>query len=355
LINSCVCGAERDDLEWRESAEAFAEKSTADLFHHGFMRECLLAIRFLAALLHFPDNERAAYNLKRSLELCPNFLFSLVELAIIERGLDRTAMLNKLAELPDRWDWRYKLAAAQLGFQIGSPLSNSTGAICLRGQVDDNIASIVRLNLALNPGLKVFVATWDTSPKHILEELSGSGAVVLTESDPAYAGGSNKNRQIKLARACLHAAAQSNAQFVLLGRTDFALFKLELFSQLVKLLNQFPAAPGPLKQRIVISDVYTRKFHLWHPSDLLMFGTTDDLIEYWNAPFTTPDNPGLYPTEIYLASQFCERHKLPLNSEFQASREFLRDFCDSTCLPALWSLARSPIGRSAHGHSRPCA
>ncbi len=57
-----------------------------------------------------------------------------------------------------------------------------------------------------------------------------------------------------------------------------------------------------------------------------MFGTTDDLIEYWNAPFTTPENPGIYPTEIYLASQFCERHNLPLNSEFHASREFLRNF-----------------------------
>src|ERR1700719_1035636 len=37
------------------------------------------------------------------------------------------------------------------------------------------------------------------------------------------------------------------------------------------------------------------------------------------------------------------------------SRSPIRATCGSTGSPALWSLAKSPIGRSARGRSRPCA
>jgi hypothetical protein len=76
---------------------------------------------------------------------------------------------------------------------------------------------------------------------------------------------------------------------VLLVRTDIALFRPEILRNLESTYQSFPVAPGEASGRLIISDIFTRRFLPFHVSDLLTYGAIPDLMRLWSAPYEVGD------------------------------------------------------------------
>ena len=200
-----------------------------------------------------------------------------------------------------RNDWRYRLAASQVGLPAGAagPQVKST-AICIRGLATPATPAVVRLIRALNPGAQLFVATWDHTPAPILDAIAQS-AELIVESEPPKAGSQNKNRQIKLAVASLAAAARAGCNYALLTRTDIALFRPGLAAALAELHRRYPIRANYLTGRLIVPDIFTRKYMPYRPSDLMTFGYLEDVWRYWNVSFDLSD------AEIETEQYLCDR------------------------------------------------
>lgn len=286
--------------------------------------ECLLLSYFMLGT-YFRDEEDGLRYFKQSIEIDPYFSPSQIELAAIDRGLKIEALFAELGfDLP-RLEWKYRLAAASMGITIGSSKSlPKSCAICIRGIVLPETISIIRILKSLSPGVPVFLSTWSNLSEDLRGVLAEDCTLIL-EDDVEYPGPSNVNRQIALAKSCLRSAQKSGAETVLLMRTDVAIFKENIISSMQNVLSRYPSAPG-MSGRLIIPEIYTRKYHLFHPSDMFMFGYADDVARFWfQKPCTPTDTP--LPPEMYLSTQFISGITgRPVDWNKDASLAYLRDY-----------------------------
>lgn len=140
------------------------------------------------------------------------------------------------------------------------------------------------------PGSLLLVSTWKDEDPVLLRELEEAGAKVLLNEPPPFPGPTNLNFQMRSTLTGIEAARATGHEFVLKTRTDTRMYASDISDYLISLHRQFPALQGTgQKGRLLVLDFATRKFLPHHPSDILMFGRTDDMHEYWNSPFC--DNP----------------------------------------------------------------
>ena len=109
------------------------------------------------------------------------------------------------------------------------------------------------------------------------------------------------------------------ARTILKTRTDLAILGESVFEQGERWLQNFDPARARrvgLQNRLIVPSSYTRKYLLYHPSDLAMLGAAEDMAQYWSAPLdprsgelltvAAPDsamaavNLAGHPTESYL-------------------------------------------------------
>jgi len=159
------------------------------------------------------------------------------------------------------------------------------------------------------PDSRIIVSVWDTTDPALVAAMEPYADRILLQPDPKVAGHRNINRQIANAYGALHEAERMGAKTALLVRTDFLIFRPRLIEQLTRLAKQGRKTEdrgGPL----VVPDAFTRKWIPLHPSDMIMFGRTEDLLEFWGAAWqfdSTPDQQHDAPPEIYLTRAFLER------------------------------------------------
>ncbi len=155
------------------------------------------------------------------------------------------------------------------------------------------------------PGAEVILSTWEGSD---VTGLLYDRLVTSADPGPAVAlldGGclpTNVNRQIVSTRAGL---ALAEHPFALKFRTDVEL----LHAGFLDFFHRYPARAAEwqiFSERLVILDHFSRNpargfTRLFHPSDMLAFGRTDDLRRLWSLPLaSTPvrdSNPSA-PSEI---------------------------------------------------------
>ena len=76
--------------------------------------------------------------------------------------------------------------------------------------------------------------------------------------------------------------------------------------------------------RLIVPDIFTRRFMPFHVSDILSFGTLPDLMLQWGAPFAGPDDQ--IATEQYLHWTLYGALGLPAaEPDLLTYRPFLRD------------------------------
>lgn len=307
---------------WLMEAEAALARRQGSLASGEVEREAAVVAHHLCGLMRGDAPDLAAAHFSAALALAPDFLPAQVELEILRNRRPRQALFAALGAPPPREDWRYLLAASELGLDIGrGGPAQRAAAICLRGLCTPQTPALVRLYRALNPEARIIVATWEQTSAQILEAL-GSLAEVVLVPDTDSPGVQNRNRQILLAQAALGAAQRAGLSYALLARADIALFQPDVLSQLLGLLRGLPVGPGRLLHRIVVPDLFTRRFMPFHISDIMSFGAVADLMLQWATPLGN-ERPGI-PTEQYVHWSMSERMRAgPVEPDMDNYRAFL--------------------------------
>jgi len=171
------------------------------------------------------------------------------------------------------------------------------------------------------PGSLLIVSTWRDEDASLLVQLEQAGAQIVLSEQPPFPGPSHVNYQIRSTQAGITAAREAGHEYVLKTRTDTRIYASDVSDYLISLCRQFPVPQGLGPQsRLVVLDLATRRFIPHHPSDILMFGRTGDMWDYWNTPFCEQPREALRPPcksfgdllqtvipEVYLCGQYLQR------------------------------------------------
>ncbi|MEZ5290585.1 MAG: WavE lipopolysaccharide synthesis family protein [Vicinamibacterales bacterium] len=232
-------------------------------------------------------------------------------------------------------------------------------AIVVQGPVVPyTTAYVVRAMSARHPEAQIVLSTWDDTPREALEAVAPWTDDVVLGPRPSNPGIQNRNLQIASTRAGIARAIARGARTVLKTRTDLAVLQPEVFRQArwwCARLDQAPARRLGQRGRLVVPSSYTRKYMLYHPSDLVMLGAAEDLERYWSAPLDERagsllaaewlDQPLAQvnlagnPTESYLGLAFCRTLGRPIAGTLDDSWAFYRDsfaVVDHAWLDLLW-------------------
>ena len=258
------------------------------------------------------------------------------------------------ASVREKLSWSETIAA-----QPVSRWPSAMNTIVVQGAVTKGVtAQVLRILAALNPGNLVLLSTWtDTNPQ-LLAEASAVADEVVTSPRPSIAGVQNRNLQIVSTRAGVDRAIKLGARTILKTRTDLAILGESVFEQGERWLQNFDATRARragLQNRLIVPSSYTRKYLLYHPSDLAMLGAAADMAQYWSAPLdprsgdlltvASPDstmtavNLAGHPTESYLGLEFCRALGRPVAGTLVDSWAFYRDFfavVDNDWFDLLW-------------------
>ena len=295
------------------------------------MREGVGLTYFHIGMAFLPDRTRAFEWLNRALEAIPDLLPAMVERDFILRDLDRNATMHALGEELPHMAWRYELAASELGLPSrGASPPRPDGlriGIAIRGKADARTPALMRWYRWAIGERPLSICTWDDTDPTIVAELRAVCDEVILIPDPEDPGFQNRARQIGLAQAAL-AANADRCDLILMTRTDIVLFRPQLLDALEILWQQYPIADSRLRGRLIVPDVYTRRYMTDHPSDMIMFGHIEDMQRYW-APSPFGKEQHKVFLEQYLSRNFrmelgihSDRHNLP-PSEYMG---YLRDY-----------------------------
>jgi hypothetical protein len=213
-----------------------------------------------------------------------------------------------------------------------SPTASQIG-IVIQGKLltdDDFTRQTVIYYRQMFPNCPLFVSTWNDEDQTLVASLEAAGATVLLSEPPPCKGPSHLNYQICSTFAGLRAADKAGCEYVLKTRTDTRIYATNVADFLVGLIDQFPVS-GTQEQRgrLAILDCATRLFIPHHPSDILMFGYTADMLSFW-------DTPLILQPEIAKRSRFSNFGEI-INSlipEVYLCQQYLRRIGYS-CEPAL--------------------
>jgi WavE lipopolysaccharide synthesis len=249
-------------------------------------------------------------------------------------------------------------AEARAG-QSGHRWPSAMNTVVVQGAVTEGVtAHVLRILTALNPGNLVLLSTWNDTHPDLLAEAAAIADQVVTSPPPLVAGVQNRNRQIVSTRAGIARAIELGARSILKTRTDLAILGESVFEQAERWLQNFDATKARrfgLQNRLVVPSSYTRKYLLYHPSDLAMLGAAEDMVKYWSAPLDPRSGELLavaspasamaavnlagHPTESYLGLQFCRTIGRPVAGTLVDSWAFYRDLfavVDNDWFDLLW-------------------
>ncbi|MEQ1869987.1 MAG: WavE lipopolysaccharide synthesis family protein [Vicinamibacterales bacterium] len=232
-------------------------------------------------------------------------------------------------------------------------------SIVVQGPVWPSVTEqVLRVFTALNPDDAVVLSTWEDTDLDLLTAVGAVADDVVLSPRPRAAGVQNRNAQIVSTSAGIHRAIEAGASSILKTRTDLALVVPTVFdraSSWLATVESSAARAAGLRERIIVPSSFTRKFLLYHPSDLVMLGAADDLRRYWSAPLDARTGELLSPqwidrplsavnmegnpTESYLGLQFCRTLGRSASGSVRDSWHFYRDFfavVDNDWLEMLW-------------------
>jgi hypothetical protein len=255
---------------------------------------------------------------------------------------------------------REKLAWAEtIANQRKNRWPSAMNAIVVQGAVTKGVtAHVLRILTALNPDNLVLLSTWDDTDAELLAEVASIADEVVTSTPPAIAGVQNRNRQIVSTRAGIERAIDLGARTIVKTRTDLAILGESVFEQAERWLQNFDASRARrlgLQNRLIVPSSYTRKYLLYHPSDLVMLGAAEDMAQFWSAPLDPRSGELLsvasldsamaavnlagHPAESYLGLQFCRTLERVVAGTLVDSWAFYRDLfavVDNDWFDLLW-------------------
>jgi hypothetical protein len=218
-------------------------------------------------------------------------------------------------------------------------------AIVVQGPVIPGITrQVLGAMSSLHPNAMIVLSTWRDSPVALLDEVAPFVDELVVSELPQPRGIQNRNCQIVTTQAGVARAIGCGARTILKTRTDLAVMASQLFERAASWqasLDIRRARALGLSGRLIVPSNFTRKFLLYHPSDLVMLGGAHDLAEYWSAPLDARTGSLLSPewmqlslqqlvmtgnpAESYLGTAFCRRIGWPVAATVRDSWSFYRD------------------------------
>lgn len=171
--------------------------------------------------------------------------------------------------------------------------------IIIQGQVlltDDFTLNNVKYYKKMYPYASIIVSTWDTTDDKVCEILKKVGAIVVLSRDPDITGIGNVNRQLVTTNAGIKKCKELGLPYILKTRTDQRICKLYFLEYFLSLINTFSSnadSIGLLQERRIVAFQATVGSSMFIPymlSDMLFFGTTQDIEEYFSFPFSDVDH-----------------------------------------------------------------
>lgn len=235
----------------------------------------------------------------------------------------------------------------------------SRDAIVVQGPVvPDMTVRVLRALSALHASNRIVLSSWTGTDAALLDEVRDYVDEVVLSDAPATAGVQNRNYQIVSTRAGIARAMAGGATTILKTRTDMAVLAPAIFDQarwwLARTGSDASRANG-LSGRLLVPASYTRKYLLYHPSDMVMLGAADDMARFWSAPLDPREGDLLAsgwlqqplasvnlagnPAESYLGLAFCRALGRPVEGSLRDSWAFYRDLfavVDNDWFDLLW-------------------
>lgn len=256
---------------------------------------------------------------------------------------------------------RAKLAWTELLQPNARPrrMTRTHDAVVIQGPIVPGVTpQVLRAMSALHPDNLLVLSTWDDTSEDLLAACAPFVDDVVLSAHPEPLGVQNRNCQIVSTHAGIARAIEHGARAVMKTRTDLAVLNPDVFAQARWWLGRMvsPAAHAiGLRDRLIVPSTFTRKYFLYHPSDLVMLGEASDMLTYWSAPLDprsgtllSPEwvdqpisrvNMSGNPTESYLGLAFCRAIGRPVTGTLRDSWAFYRDFfavVDNDWFDLLW-------------------
>ncbi|OHE72959.1 MAG: hypothetical protein A2Y14_04840 [Verrucomicrobia bacterium GWF2_51_19] len=225
-------------------------------------------------------------------------------------------------------------------FLQSKPAATQKRAFMVQGPLIDGVTDrIVRYLTNRYPETYLCVSTWENTPQRLLKSIKPF-VDTLVMSERPFAGYQNRNLQIVSTTQGLKQLKSDGIEVAFKLRSDIVPLADSPFETCRDLQAQY-APPKALGARLVIPELYTRKYLFYHPSDIAMFGRVDDLLTFWDVPLDTRrlsfkmfEDPKLSleaigrqqtPTETYLGCEFAKKIDWPLAFTLQDNWAFFRD------------------------------
>lgn len=261
-------------------------------------------------------------------------------------GLDHVTAIPASALFAGEAELGRLRTADALGATVpGTRSPEGSNAIVIQGPVIPGITrQVLGTMSALHPRTLTVLSTWRDTPVALLDELAPFIDELVVSDLPEPRGIQNRNCQIVTTRAGIERALGCGARTILKTRTDLAVMASNLFERAASWqasLDIRRVRELGLTGRLFVPSSFTRKFLLYHPSDLVMLGAAHDLAEYWAAPLDPRSGSLLAPewmrlslqqlvmtgnpAESYLGTTFCRRIGWPVAGTLRDSWSFYRD------------------------------
>ena len=128
----------------------------------------------------------------------------------------------------------------------------------------------------------IIISTWKSEDIEKINTLKDENIYILFNDEPEKSQ-SNINHQIFSTNIALKFAINHNAKYSIKTRADVRLNKSNLETFFISLIKTFPVKSNSLiKSRIVVPSLITFKFRIFSLSDIVMFGETNDLLQYFD-------------------------------------------------------------------------
>lgn len=206
----------------------------------------------------------------------------------------------------------------------------------------------VKTYIKIFPGTHIIISTWSNENMLEFEDLD---IEILLNEKPEQPGISNINYQIVSTYNGLMAAKKLNVAYLLKTRTDQRIYNEKSITYFKDLLRIFPInrGLGP-KGRIIITDMNTFKYRPYSVSDFMLFGFTEDVINYWDTKRDTRTiNKYEYKNvlewsqlrlcEVFLSANYFEKLGEKLNWSMSDSwQKYVNYFCiaDRATIDLYW-------------------
>ena len=162
---------------------------------------------------------------------------------------------------------------------------NEKIAVIIQGPIQDKfvfLKNTLKIYKKIFKNSIVIISTWENENIELINSLKDENIFIIYNKEPEKKTPYNIDHQITSTNSALKLAQQKDIQYCLKTRADIRIHKNNLETYLISLIKTFPVKKNNLtNSRIIVPSLITFRYRLYSLSDIVLFGETSDLLEYF--------------------------------------------------------------------------